>query len=131
MPSIPASLTSRAPANSKVGVSGSASTDDFLPRAFSADVAEIPSARPFTDEYAFLLVSSNGEVPFTKMAGNFDAFTPSSKLPTDPMIASDPSDPALRPHATLAFKSVLSSQIVTCSGRPSAQVRFTPSTAAL
>ena len=38
---------------------------------------------------------------------------------------------ALRPHATLALRSVLSSQIVTCSGRPSAQVRFTPSTAAL
>src|SRR5262245_66182259 len=128
---IAASLTSRAPANWNVGVSGSTSVSVVLPRALSADAAEIPSARPFTDEYAFLLVSSNGDVPFPKSAGSFDAVTPSSKLPTVPRIASDPSDPALRPHATLAFTSALSSQIVTCSGRPSVTLRPTPITARL
>src|SRR5262249_12546138 len=128
---IAASLTSRPPANWNVGVSGSTSVSVALPRALSADAAEIPSARPFTDEYAFLLVSSNGDVPFPNMAGSLEAVTPSSKLPTDPRIASDPSDAALRPHATLAFTSALSSQIVTWSGRPSVQLRFTPSMAAL
>ena len=78
-----------------------------------------------------MFVSSNGDVPFTKMAGSFDAVTPSSKLPMEPRIASEPSEPAFRPHARLAFVSSLSSQIVTCSGRPSAHVRLTPSTAAL
>src|SRR5262249_16802434 len=128
---IAASLTSRPPANWKVGVSGSTSVSVALPRALSADAAEIPSARPFTDEYAFLLVSSKGDVPFPKMAGSFDAVTPSSKLPTDPRIASDPSDAAFRPHAPLAFPSALSSEMFTCNGRPSVQLRFTPSTAAL
>ena len=127
---IAAIFTIRLPANCRVGVSGNSSVDDFLPRALIADVPEIPSAMPFTDEYAFLLVSSNGDVPFTKMAGSFDTVTPSSKLPMDPRIASDPSDAALRPHATLAFASALSSQISTCNGRPSEHVRFTAWTAA-
>src|SRR5215813_10024069 len=96
-------FTIRLPANSSVGVSGSTSVDDFLPRALIAEVPEMPSAMPFTDEYAFLLVSSNGEVPFTKIAGSFDAVTPSSKLPEEPKIARDPSDAAFRPHARLAL----------------------------
>src|SRR4051812_17717220 len=98
----------KVPANWSVGVSGSKSVDDFRPRALIADVPEMPSAMPFTDEYAFLLVSSNGDVPFANTAGSLDTVTPSSKLPMDEKIASDPSDAALRPHARLAFVSALS-----------------------
>jgi hypothetical protein len=43
-------FTIRSPANFRIGVSGSTSVDDFLPRALIADVPEMPSARPFTDE---------------------------------------------------------------------------------
>src|SRR4051812_7154983 len=64
------------------------------------------------------------------MAGSFDAVTPPSKLPTVPRIASEPSEPAFRPHARLAFVSALSSQMVTCKGRPSEHLRLTPLTAA-
>src|SRR4029077_9284144 len=65
-----------------------------------------------------------------KIAGSFDAVTPSSKLPLAPRIASEPSEPAFRPHATLAFASALSSQMFTCNGRPSVQERLTAWTAA-
>src|SRR4029078_12850302 len=64
------------------------------------------------------------------MPGSFDAVTPPSKVPMEPKIASVPSEPAFRPHARVAFESALSSQMFTCSGRPSAHVRLTPSTAA-
>ena len=77
-----------------------------------------------------MFVSSNGDVPFTKMAGSFDAVTPPSKLPMEPRIASEPSEPAFRPHARLAFVSALSSQMFTSSGRPSEHLRLTASTAA-